>query len=331
MDSLPGFLLEPYFLVPVALFVLWALAHMKTSRPDGTLITDHHPYRRIMWYIMPTRNESVVYFDDYVPAEELLRYVDEANEKFGATMMDVIVAAQGRALIQNPAMDKFILGHRMYQRKQPSLTFSMKRKRKDAKSKIATVKEPMQAGDTIKSVTERVSAKINVERSEKRTYADKEFDLFNMLPRPVFKVAFKLFRALDYFNLLPGSFIENDPMYTSIFIANLGSVGMGAGYHHLYEHGTAPLFIMYGKIEEKAVVEDGEVVIRKMLHVRFSYDERIDDGLTASFGINDTHDALAHPYELLGCLGDDDHYTFGEERPRFWTPPGKGKPLNRAA
>ena len=320
--------MEPMYYPLIAigvLFLLWVAAHMKTSRPDGTLVTDHHPYRRIMWYIMPTRNESVVYFDDYVDAEEILAYVEEANQKFGASMMDVIVTAVARGLVQNPAMDKFIAGHRMYQRKTPTLTFSMKRKRKDARSKIATVKEEFSPEDTVQTITERVSAKVNVERSSKKTYADKEFQLFNLLPRPFFRVAFRIFRLLDYYNLMPASFLKTDPMYTSIFVANLGSVGMGAGYHHLYEYGTASLFIMVGKIEEKAVVRDGEVVIRKVMHVRFSYDERIDDGMTASFGINDMHDCLSHPYEMLGCLGDDDHYSIGEERPRFWSPPGKAK------
>ncbi len=126
----------------------------------------------------------------------------------------------------------------------------------------------------------------------------------------------KAFRTIDYFNLLPASFIDNDPMYTSIFMANLGSVGMGPGYHHLYEHGTAPLFIMIGKIQQKAVVRDGEIVIRPMLPVRFSYDERIDDGMTAGNGIMSMVRTLENPYETLGCLAEDgsDAFVYGEDR-----------------
>ena len=42
-------------------------------------------------------------------------------------------------------------------------------------------------------------------------------------------MAANLLRVLDYFNLLPAFFIEGDGMYTSIFVANLGSVGMDPG------------------------------------------------------------------------------------------------------
>ena len=49
-------------------------------------------------------------------------------------------------------------------------------------------------------------------------------------------------RWLDSVNLLPGSFIHPDPMYASMFIANLGSVKLESAFHHLYEYGNIPLF-----------------------------------------------------------------------------------------
>jgi len=81
-------------------------------------------------------------------------------------------------------------------------------------------------------------------------------------------------------------------------------VGMRAGYHHLYNYGTCPLFLMLGRIEERAWVVDGEVVPRKILHIRFSYDERIDDGLTAKEGIDWIRTVLEAPEEYFGKVED---------------------------
>lgn len=36
-------------------------------------------------------------------------------------------------------------------------------------------------------------------------------------------------------------------MYASVFFANLGSLGLDAVYHHMYEWGNAPFFIVVGK------------------------------------------------------------------------------------
>jgi hypothetical protein len=112
-------------------------------------------------------------------------------------------------------------------------------------------------------------------------------------------------KALDYFNLLPATFIDNDPLYTSAFVANLGSLDMGAGFHHLYEWGTCSAFLMAGRIEERPVVVDGRVVARKTLHARWTYDERVDDGLNARFALESFSRVIENPYEHFGCLRED--------------------------
>ena len=72
----------------------------------------------------------------------------------------------------------------------------------------------------------------------------------------------------------PAALLRNDPMYTSVFVANLGSIELDAAYHHLYEWGNCPLFATLGRIEK-----DGD---RTVAIVKFSYDERVEDGLYAA-------------------------------------------------
>jgi hypothetical protein len=293
--------------VVAALFLLWVLANLKTSRPDGEHIGNLHKYRTMMFYVMPTRNESVVYFDEYIDAENLLNYIKDASEAFGISVgiTHCVVGCASLGFSENPPMNKFVSGYRLYQRKGIFLSFSMKRKRLNKKAKLAVVKQELREDHTFRTMCEEIDGKINVERSGKKTYADKEYDYFTAIPRPVLLRLFDGIRQLNHYNLLPGWFIEPDPMHTSMFIANLGSVNMRAGYHHLYEWGTCPLFVMVGKVEDRAVVIDGEVVVRPQLHVRFSYDERIDDGMTASFGIQSMKETLEDPYGTLGCIEPD--------------------------
>ncbi len=300
---------------PLLMFVL---VNLKTSRPDGVLVRNLHKYRTMMFYVMPTRNESVVYFDDYCDAEQLLKYTKAASEKLGTDVgiTHAIVAACATAFAENMAMNKFVSGYRLYERNDVWISFSMKRKRLDKAAKLAVVKQKMTGEHTFASLCAEVNAKINVERSGKKTYADKEYDLFTAIPRPFLYRLQSFVRQLNYWNLLPNSFIEPDPMHTSLFIANLGSVGMGAGYHHLYEWGTCPLFLMVGKVEDRAVVRDGEVVVRPMLNLRFSYDERTDDGFTAGGGITSIREIIEDPFTHLGCLSDDGTDTWPLLAPR---------------
>lgn len=283
------------------LAVLWVAMNLKTSRKDGTLLAVH-PFRRIMQFVMQTRNESVVYFDSYIEAEELLEYVAAAREHFHVDVTHCLVGAGMRGLQEYPSMNRFTVGRRLYQRKDVEVTFSMKRKKLDRAAKLATVKMTAQPDESFRELCERIGAKVNVERSDAKTYQDKEYDLFLLLPRFVLNVSVKLMRWLDYHNLLPYAFIKDDAIYTSLFIANLGSLKMGAAIHHLYEWGNCPLFMMAGEIEERPVVVDGQIVARKILHLRYSYDERIDDGLNARFGIDSVKRILENPFEELGGI-----------------------------
>jgi hypothetical protein len=289
-------------IVSAIILALWILANCKTSRPDGTLIARLHPYRRVMQYIMPTRTESVVYFDTYVRVEPLLAYIEKARARFPVDVTHCLVAAVGAGLAAAPEMNQFASGRRVYQRNQRCVTFTMKRTQGDRRSKLATVKLALPDGESFAALCARIDAFINTERSGKRTYADKEFDLLGMLPRPLMLRGVQLARWLDHHNLLPASFVANDPLFTSVFIANLGSLDMGAGYHHLYEWGNCPVFMMVGRIEERPAVENGQVVVQKQLHIRWTYDERIDDGLTARHGLDAVKHALEHPEATFGDI-----------------------------
>lgn len=299
-----------WLIVLGSLVVAVTLLNMKTSRPDGTYISRLHPYRKLMLYIMPTRNESVVYFDEYARADRLLAYIEEANKRFHVDFTHMVVGACTYGLHQNPRMNRFAKGLRLYQRDKVEVTFSMKRKKLGRKAKLSAVKLEMPEGESFFGLVERMNGQVKVERSDAETYQDKELGLLSKIPRPVLWRGVKLLNWLDHYGLLPGGFIANDAMYTSMFVANLGSLGMRAGYHHLYEWGNCPLFLMVGRIEERPVVEDGQVVVRKVVPLRFTYDERIDDGLNAHYGIRSVVEALENPQEIFGCLaedGSDDH------------------------
>ena len=81
---------------------------------------------------------------------------------------------------------------------------------------------------------------------------------------------------------------------------------LDAGFHHLYEYGTIPIFLVLGGLHRAPVVlEDGSVTSREVFKLRYTYDERIDDGLNARFGIDTAKRVLEHPFEELGCVADD--------------------------
>ena len=73
--------------------------------------------------------------------------------------------------------------------------------------------------------------------------------------------------------------IRADELYGSLFIANLGSIGLQPAYHHLYEWGDIPIFMALGTNEPRmALDERGRPAVKDMMTIKYSFDERINDG-----------------------------------------------------
>jgi hypothetical protein len=139
--------------------------------------------------------------------------------------------------------------------------------------------------------------RLRASRAGKKTTSDKEMGLMARLPGFAIRFLMFLVRSADSLGLLPRAMIEADPLYTSVFIANLGSIDYPAGFHHLWEHGTASLFGVMGKVEPG---ENG----RRKISVGWTYDERIEDGLYSYHTLAGIRARVETPEVLLTTQGE---------------------------
>ena len=103
--------------------------------------------------------------------------------------------------------------------------------------------------------------------------------ILTKLPRPILKLVVKILDALDYRGHYPKSLEKVDPYFASVFLSNLGSIKMNAGYHHLANRGTNSVFVVIGEKKNTPIFkEDGSFEMREMLPLGLTIDERIADG-----------------------------------------------------
>jgi hypothetical protein len=257
-----------------------AMAMVFRWRPDGDEVTDVPLTRRIMPMLMPTRNESVVYFDLDVEAAPIDDVVTRLRTQgLQASVLHVVSTAAVRVLAERPRLNRFVVGGRLFQRRGIWVAYSAKKEKSDSGS-IFVTKRCIDPKASLIDVTRQLQESIAVGRSDAKSSTDIELSLAFHLP--LFVVAFLvgLLKRLDQWGLLPRSLIDSDPMFASIFFANLGSLGMDAPQHHLFEYGNIPLFCAMGQ-RKSVFVEgpDGMPQKRVVYPLRFSFDERVEDGL----------------------------------------------------
>jgi hypothetical protein len=143
------------------------------------------------------------------------------------------------------------------------------------------VKRQFLEKDTLSDFLNDMQSRMTEARGDALSKLDREVAWFLKIPHLLLIFFVRMVSVVDFFGLLPASFIRDDPFFASAFLANLGSVGGAAAYHHLYEYGDIPLFCVLGRVREEVVARGGKPEVRKIARLRFSYDERIEDGFNA--------------------------------------------------
>ncbi|MFO0560895.1 MAG: hypothetical protein U0269_22950 [Polyangiales bacterium] len=246
------------------------------KRSDGTHIPHVSLTRAIMPFIMRTRTESAVYFEQKLDVTKAYEYIARrAQEGSKLTLFHIYSYAIVRTLVERPRLNRFTSGGHLYQRSAIELGFSAK-KSMDESAPVVAIKRAFDPNATFDEHVQTLLGGVSEGRSSKANHTDQELSILLKFPTLVLGWLVRLARWLDGVNLLPHAMIGPDPLYASVFIANLGSVGLDAAFHHLYEWGNCPIFAALGRVHEERA-EDGS--LRRYCLVRYTFDERIEDGL----------------------------------------------------
>lgn len=251
------------------------------DRSDGVRLRKLPGFRKIFPYLMRTRTESVIYHALRLRVGGTLAWLSRENavREDRITLFHVILAAAVRTLALKPEANRFVAGRRLYQRRAIELSFVVKRELTEDASET-TVKIAFDPRSTVFEVADRATSVVKATRENRSSRDENASEIVTKLPRSLARLAMAGVRALDYFGLLPGAFIKGDALYASVFLANLGSIGFDAVFHHLYEWGNTSIFLVVGKKKREAVVNDsGGIGVQEVMDLKISVDERIADGV----------------------------------------------------
>ncbi len=270
-------------------------------RHDGDLVRGEPAMRRVMPYVMRTRNESVVFHDSVYRMPAALEWMKAYNRAHDrrATLFHLFTYACGQALHARPQLNRFVSGGRLYQRRGVQVAFLVKRELSDD-GVGTTVKLEILREEPFAEFVARIHAAIEAARGPDRA-VDRESALVMRLPGPAVRGLVAVARLLDAWNLYPRFMTANDPMYGSLFLANLGSAGISDAYHHLYEYGTVSIFGTMSALRRMPFVEGDRVVASEGLAIRWTFDERISDAFYAARSLQIVKRIVEHPTHHLGA------------------------------
>lgn len=132
---------------------------------------------------------------------------------------------------------------------------------------------------TVTSIADEIRSKAAKGRKGDELKAAKNKYLLNRIPWPLRRPAF---RFLKWVTVDMGLEIRalglSANSFGSFVVSDIGSHGLATGMTSLMPAAKVPAVIVLGKVEEKPVVRNGEIVIRMILPLTGTFDHRIVDG-----------------------------------------------------
>ena len=277
------------------------------DRSDAVWLKDLPPLNRIMPGIMPNRADNEAYINVEVDLAPLYAYLEKKNagrteDKY--TFFHVVSAAIAKAFVLRPRMNRFICNHKVYQRNDLTVAFVVKKHFND-KSEEGLAFLTFDDKETMDSYHQKIMKVIHTtRRDDVLDTSSGAMNIISKLPQWCINLMINTVLWLDKHGWAPQALIGTDPNHASIFLSNLGSIGLEGGYHHLVNWGTNSCFIVVGKKYWKMDYPGGgEGVLHEVLPLGITLDERIGDGYYYSGTVALVKELLAHP-ELLDLPAD---------------------------
>ena len=270
------------------------------DRKEGRRLRTITPLMAFTPFIMIDRNDSCNQFAGAVEISETDRWLraKRAEGYKGLGMVHLFIAAYIRVLCHLPGLNRFVSGQRVYARNTITINMMVKRGI-TVDSEETCAKVDFELTDTIYDVYRKMNDAVEEIRSSDDSGTEKAARILMATPRLLLKLAVKLIKLADYFDWLPMSLLRVSPFHGSMIITDLGSLGIGPIYHHIYNFGNLPVFLAFGaKRREVELDRHGQSVEHKYVDYKIVCDERICDGNYYASAFKYLRYYLKNPHEL---------------------------------
>ncbi len=255
------------------------------DRLDGKLVRGQDAMHMFLPLMLPNRADNEAFIEEEIDLTNIERYLDEKNAgdpEHRYTFFHVILAALARTIDMRPRMNRFIIGDLYYDRNDISFSLIAKKAFSDTGDESIVILKYDRDADkpAVDVLKDKLCAFVYTLRTHDETDSTTDvLDTLARLPKFLRRFVINMLRRMDNRGGMPFGLGEEDPYHSSVFISNLGSIQLRAGYHHLTNWGTNSIFVVVGEKRSVPVLDEtGAASMRPVLNIGLTLDERIADG-----------------------------------------------------
>ena len=271
------------------------------DRYDGWRVRNVDAVFSVIPYFLRTRMDAQNYFEQRIPIDHIEAFIREHKEDIpGLSIMHVVIAPMIRLVSQRPYLNRFIMWNKIFARNYINFSIVIKRSLSD-EGEETLIKPYFQPTDTLQDVSRKILEEQNKnQKAGQQNSSDLISKILGYLPDWLMRVVVFTLLWLDKVGLLPRFIEQASPWHCSLFLTNIGSIGVESIYHHLYEFGNCSIFLAMGKKSQRHTVNKaGDVKGYKSILLKYVMDERICDGWYYASSMRMLDRILMNPSVLL--------------------------------
>lgn len=239
-------------------------------------------------------HEGKIFGTAEIDATEALRYLEGRQ---GVTMTHLVVRGAAIALRDKvPDLNRMVRRGQLYQRASVDIFVSVALRRGREITGFKTERADTKSVDEI--AQEIRTTALGMRRGDQAGVARVQ-RVLEVVPAPLLRPLLQVLRFLvmDLGVSLTPLGLPDDP-FGSMLVTEIGSYGLQVGYPALLPLSSASCIVAIGRVTDKAVVRDGQVVARPILPLSATFDHRVADAYEAGALVRAAQELLERP-ELL--------------------------------
>lgn len=271
------------------------------DRYDGWRVKKIDTVFRVIPYFLRTRMDAQNFFEEKLVIDDLEEFIKKHKEDIpDLSIMHIIIAALVRLFAQRPNLNRFVIWNKIFARNHLNVSIAVKRSLSDD-GEETLIKPFFMPTDTLYDVVNKVKAELdNNQKTGQKNGSDAVAGFIGKLPDFLLRFVVFVLLWMDKVGIMPKIINKVSPWHCSIFLTNIGSIGVESIYHHLYEFGTCSIFVAMGrKSKENIIDKEGNIETQKSILLKFVLDERVCDGFYYASSMRTLNKILANPEILL--------------------------------
>ncbi|MDD4991059.1 MAG: 2-oxo acid dehydrogenase subunit E2 [Paludibacter sp.] len=271
------------------------------DRYDGWRVRKVDAVFSVIPYFLRTRMDAQNFFEEKVDIDHIEEFIKEHKEDIpDLSIMHIIMASLVRLISQRLHLNRYVIWNKIFARNHVNFSIAVKRSLSD-EGEETLIKPYFLPTDTLQDIVRKT--RLEQESNQKvgqQNSSDMISKILGLLPEFLLRFVVFMLLHLDKVGMMPKFINKASPWHSSIFLTNIGSIGVESIYHHLYEFGTCSMFCAMGKKSRRHILDkNGDFKSRKSIQLKFVLDERICDGFYYASSMRLLNKILMDPAVLL--------------------------------